>query len=41
MVEDKICVIESVSGVDEVFPSVNTIPFRSHNFSNVESVHHQ
>ncbi len=41
MVEDKIYVIESVGGFDEVFLNVNTIPFRSHNFSDVEKVHHQ
>ncbi len=41
MVEDKICVIESVDGIDEVIFYVSTIPCRSHNFSHVESVHQQ
>ncbi len=41
MAEDEIYVIESVNGIDEVFPDVNTNPFWSHNFSNVESVHQQ
>ncbi len=27
MVEDKICVIESVDGIDEIFFDVNTIPY--------------
>jgi hypothetical protein len=41
MVHDEICVIESVDGIDEVLFDVSTIPPRSHNFSNVESVHQQ
>jgi len=41
MTEYEIYVIESVSGIDEVLPNVNTNPFQSHNFSNVESVHQQ
>ncbi len=39
MVENKICVNENVGGVDKVFLNVNTIPFRSQNFSDVENVH--
>ncbi len=39
MVENKICVIKNIDGIDEVLLDVNTIPFRSHNFSNVENVH--
>jgi hypothetical protein len=38
MVEDEICAIDRI---DEVFANMNTIPFRSNNFSNVESVHQQ
>ncbi len=41
MAKNEICVIENIDGIDEVFPNVNTIPFRFHNFSNVESVHQQ
>jgi hypothetical protein len=41
MAENKICVIENVNGVDKVLPDMSTIPFRSHNFSNVENVHQQ
>jgi hypothetical protein len=33
--------VENFSGVDEVFPNVNTILFQSHNFSDVERVHCQ
>jgi hypothetical protein len=39
MAKGKICVIDNVSGVDEVLLDVSTIPFQFHNFSNVESVH--
>jgi hypothetical protein len=39
LVENKICVIESVNGIDEVLFDVNTIPSQSHNFSNVKNVH--
>ncbi len=41
MVENEICVIESVSTIDQVLFDVNTIPFRSHNFLYVENVHQQ
>jgi hypothetical protein len=39
MAKDKICVIEIVNGIDEIFLDVSTIPFQSHNFLDVESVH--
>ncbi len=39
MAENEICVIENISGVDEVLSYVSTIPFQFHTFSNVESVH--
>jgi hypothetical protein len=39
MAKDEVCVIENINGIDEVILDVNTIPFQSHNFSNVENVH--
>jgi hypothetical protein len=39
MVQDKICVIKSVSGVDKVLLDMNIIPSWYHSFSDVESVH--
>jgi hypothetical protein len=41
MAEDKNCAIENINRIDEVFTDMNTIPFQSNNFSNVESVHQQ
>jgi hypothetical protein len=41
MAENEIYVIEGVGGIDEVLLDVSTNLFRSHNFSNVESVHQQ
>ncbi len=41
MAKDEVCVIENINGIDEVILDVNTIPFQSHNFSNVENVHQQ
>jgi len=39
MAKDKICVIEIVNGIDEILLDVSTIPFQSHNFLHVGSMH--
>jgi hypothetical protein len=39
MAENEICVIENIDGIDEILLDVNIIPFLSHSFLDVESVH--
>jgi len=39
MVENEICIIEIIGGIDKILLDVNIILFQSHNFLDVESVH--